>query len=208
MIIVIVGLGNPGLRYSNTRHNIGFMVADKLAEIFIPSTRDKKFNSASNYLFAEAEYKEKQIVLMKPLTYMNASGIAVKELCSLNEISPANLLIIYDDANIDFGMLRLRPSGSDGGQNGIASIIYEMETEEIPRLRIGIRNEAEMEKFKTEEGIDLASFVLSEFTEDEKKNLDKVIDEAAKAVLSFLEEDIQTAMNFSNRQVLGDNIIN
>ncbi len=204
MIIVIVGLGNPGLRYSNTRHNIGFMVADKLAEIF----RIKKFDSASNYLFAEAEYKEKQVVLIKPLTYMNASGIAVKELCSLNEISHENLLIIYDDANIDFGVLRLRPSGSDGGQNGIASIIYEMETEEISRLRIGIRNEAELEKLKTEEGIDLASFVLSEFTSDEKKNLDKIIDEAAKAVLSFLEEDIQTAMNFSNRQVLGDNIIN
>ncbi|HEY3250043.1 MAG TPA: aminoacyl-tRNA hydrolase [Ignavibacteria bacterium] len=196
--LCIAGLGNPGLKYFNTRHNIGFHVIDKLAEFFkIESfTREEIFTAAS------VEYKEKNLILMKPLTFMNSSGKAVKLFADGFGLRPDKFLIIYDDVNLSFGTLRLRPGGSDGGQNGIASIIYEMETEDIPRLRIGIGNETELEKLKDENGFDLAQFVLSEFTVEEYKNLDRIINEAKDAVLCYVNESIAEAMNRYNRNIL------
>ncbi|MCI0449016.1 MAG: aminoacyl-tRNA hydrolase [Chlorobi bacterium] len=196
----IVGLGNPGSRYHNTRHNIGFIVIDKLAEFF----KIKSFEFENNYLYSKCVYNEKQIVLMKPLTYMNESGIAVKDFYGKNEVKLENLLIIYDDVNLDFGVIRLRPSGSDGGQNGIKSLIYEMQTEEIPRLRIGIKNESELEKFKTLEGYDLMDYVLSSFTDNEFKQLDKVINESKNALFCFITEGIEAAMNKYNKNVFSE----
>lgn len=200
-VYCIVGLGNPGARYYNTRHNIGFIVIDKLAELF----NIRSFTMEENYLYAITEYKEKQVVLMKPLTYMNASGRAVKDFYDKYEISVENMLVIYDDVNLDFGVLRLRPSGSDGGQNGIKSIIYEMETEDIPRLRIGIKNEAELENLRQNESNDLASYVLTGFTEEELKELDKIADASKDAVVSFMNDGIETAMNIHNKRISGEN---
>ena len=194
----IVGLGNPGLKYFNTRHNIGFQVIDKLAGFF----NIEKFAAEESYQAALAEYKEKNLVLMKPLTYMNASGRAVKLFADKYEISPEKFLIIYDDVNIDFGTIRLRPGGSDGGHNGMSSVIYELITEDIPRLRIGIRNVSEIEKFKSDNGVDLADFVLSAFTDEENKSTDKLINEAKDAVLCFVDEGIAAAMNKFNRNIL------
>jgi peptidyl-tRNA hydrolase, PTH1 family len=198
---LIVGLGNPGSKYFGTKHNIGFIIIDKLAEFF----KIKSFTLENNYLYAEALYKEKQVVLMKPLTYMNGSGRAVKEFYDKYEVELKNTLIIYDDINLDFGVLRLRPSGSDGGQNGIKSVIYELETEEIPRLRIGIRNEAEIERLLTLDRFDLADYVLSDFKEAELKDIDKIIEASKNAALSFIEFGIQETMNNYNKKVLGEN---
>ncbi len=196
---LIVGLGNPGAKYFSTRHNIGFVVIDKLAELF----KIESFTLDNNYLYAEALYKEKQVVLMKPLTYMNGSGKAVKEFYDKYEVELKNTLIIYDDINLDFGVLRLRPSGSDGGQNGIKSVVYELETDEIPRLRVGIKNDTEIERLIDDKGFDLADYVLSSFADEELKDFDKVVEASKDAVLSFIEFGIHETMNKHNKRVTG-----
>lgn len=195
---LIVGLGNPGSKYFSTRHNIGFIVIDKLAEFLNIET----FTLEGNYLYAEALYNEKQVVLFKPLTYMNASGNAVKEFYDKYEVQLDNTLIIYDDINLDFGVMRLRPSGSDGGQNGIKSVIYELETDEIPRLRVGIGNKPEIESLKAGGKFNLADYVLSEFTEDEFKHLDTVVEASRDAVLSVVDFGLKESMNRFNKNFL------
>ncbi|MFI5144446.1 MAG: aminoacyl-tRNA hydrolase [Ignavibacteria bacterium] len=228
---LVVGLGNPGKKYQKTRHNTGFLVLDKLAGLL----EIKSSETEEDYEFAVKEYKDNTIVLMKPLTFMNRSGFALREFFENYEISAENVLIIYDDVNLDFGTLRMRPSGSDGGQRGMHSIIYEMHTEDIPRLRVGIKNEKELEKFRMEEIMvrdkdiaeendeqeegyagsenesieeqqqnryNLADYVLSEFTAEEKKNLDKVTEIAKDAVVCFIENGIKEAMNRFNKNVL------
>jgi PTH1 family peptidyl-tRNA hydrolase len=198
---LIVGLGNPGLKYFKTRHNIGFVVIDRLAEFF----KITSFTEESNYLYAVGKYRDKQVVLMKPLTYMNSSGRAVKEFYDKYEISLENILIVYDDVNLDFGVIRLRPGGSDGGQNGIKSIIYEMQTEDIARLRIGIKNPEELEKLKTGDGYELADYVLSEFIESEIEDLGEIIETSKDAAFSFIEDGIKETMNRFNKNILGEN---
>lgn len=195
---LIIGLGNPGTRYFNTRHNSGFMVIDKLAGLF----KIRSFEQENHYLAASAEYNDNDIILMKPVTYMNMSGTAVREFFEEYEVQLQNTLIIYDDADLDFGTIRMKASGSGGGQKGMNSIIYEMQTEEVPRLRIGIKNEKELEKFKAEDTYDLAGYVLSDFTEEEQKDLDKIIEAAKDAVLSFIDKGIKVTMNEYNRNYL------
>lgn len=197
-VYCIVGLGNPGSKYHGTRHNAGFVVLDKLAEFF----KIKEFEFEDNYLYAVTDYKDKQIALMKPLTFMNLSGKAVKAFYDKYEIPAGNILIIYDDVNLDFGVLRIRGEGSDGGQNGIKSVIYEMETESIPRLRIGIRSVEDFEKLQNEEGFSLADYVLSGFSEKELELLDKVAEIAKDAVLSFIDDGLEETMNRFNRNVI------
>lgn len=224
--LLIVGLGNPGKKYLKTRHNTGFMVLDKLAGFFNINSSETE----EDYEFAVKEYKDNTIVLMKPLTFMNRSGFALREFFENYDVSAENVLIIYDDVNLDFGTLRMRPSGSDGGQKGMQSIIYEMRTEDIPRLRVGIKNEKELEKFRLEEvavpekdietefdepdetdtaleekqvnKYNLADYVLSNFTADENKNLDKVIEGAKDAAICFIENGIKESMNRFNKNVL------
>ena len=135
---------------------------------------------------------------------MNSSGRAVRDFYEKYEVSADKMLIVYDDVNIDYGTLRVRPSGSDGGQNGIKSVIYEMQTEEIPRLRVGIKNEAEFEKIRTDEDKGLADFVLSGFAENEYEVLDKVIESAKDAVVSFIDDGIKETMNKFNRDFLNN----
>lgn len=197
-LYLIVGLGNPGARYHNTRHNAGFLVIDKLAEFFKIET----FEIEDNYLYAVIDHKDKQVVLMKPLTYMNLSGKAVKDFYEKYELSKENILIVYDDVNIDLGVLRLRPDGSDGGQNGIKSIMYEMETDEISRLRFGIRAGEDFQKLRSEEGFSLADYVLSGFYENEFEALEKTAEAAKDAVISFIDNGLQETMNSFNRNVL------
>jgi PTH1 family peptidyl-tRNA hydrolase len=212
-LYLIVGLGNPGARYHNTRHNAGFLVVDKLAEFFKIDT----FELENNYLYAVTEIKQDlkqdidtaaqetgnvtQLVLMKPLTYMNLSGEAVKYFYDKYEIEKENILIIYDDVNIDLGVLRMRPSGSDGGQNGIKSIIYNMETDEIPRLRFGIKGGEEYEKLRLSEDFSLADYVLSPFEDKELDLLDKSADRAKDAVISFVNNGIKETMNLYNGRI-------
>jgi PTH1 family peptidyl-tRNA hydrolase len=204
---LIVGLGNPGKKYLYTRHNIGYLVIDKLARFF-------KINSSEtedDYEFAVTEYKDTTVVLMKPLTFMNRSGFAVREFFENYDVYADNLLVVLDDVNLDFGTIRLRPSGTDGGQKGLQSIIFEMRTEDIPRLRIGIKNPAELEKFYYETSdenggkivkYDLAEYVLSNFTEDEAEKMDVILESAKDAVISFVEHGMAETMNQYNKNVL------
>lgn len=201
---LIVGLGNPGARYHNTRHNAGFLVIDKLAEFFKIET----FKFENNFLYAVTDYNDKQdnkiqVVLMKPLTYMNLSGEAVKYFYDKYEIEKENILIIYDDVNIDLGTLRLRPSGSDGGQNGIKSIIYHMETDEIPRLRFGIKCGEEFEVLRAKEDFSLAEYVLQPFEENELELFKRSIERAKDAVISFINNGIKESMNLYNGIIPG-----
>jgi PTH1 family peptidyl-tRNA hydrolase len=195
---LIAGLGNPGRRYFYTRHNAGFMVVDKLAGFF----KIKSFKTEANYQAAAVKQKEHILVLMKPLTFMNMSGIALSEITARLSIPFENILVIYDDVNLDFGTLRIRPSGSDGGQKGMHSIIYELQDENIPRLRIGIRNNEELEKFIYGGKHNLAEYVLSEFTPGESGKLDIVLNAAKDTVLSFVENGMKETMNLFNRNFL------
>jgi PTH1 family peptidyl-tRNA hydrolase len=133
---------------------------------------------------------------------MNLSGIALKQFTDNFDVTTDNVLIIYDDVNLNFGTLRLRPSGSDGGQKGMHSVIYELQTEDIPRLRIGIRNDAEIEKFRSLGRNYLADYVLSEFTPDELNGLNAVLDASVQAVLSFIDNGIKETMNRFNKNFL------
>lgn len=184
----IVGLGNPGRRYENTRHNIGFLALDKLAQFL----NINQIITEDKYALAVSFYKNKTVALMKPLTYMNVSGKAVSDFLDNYDIRLDDMLVLFDDVNLDFGTLRLRPSGSDGGQKGMHSIIYELITENIPRLRIGIRNEVMRDN--------LTDYVLSEFTNEEKKKLDKILVAAKDAALCYIDEGIETAMNKYNKK--------
>lgn len=195
---LIVGLGNPGRRYFYTRHNVGFMVIDRLAEFF----KIKSFKTDTNFEAAVVKYHEEVLVLMKPLTFMNLSGLALKEFTTRFSIPGEDILVIFDDVNLDFGTIRIRPSGSDGGQKGMHSIIYEMQDENIPRLRIGIRNSEELEKFSFGGRTDLADYVLSEFLPDEIKKLNFLLDKAKDAVLSFLDSGVKETMNIFNKNFL------
>jgi PTH1 family peptidyl-tRNA hydrolase len=183
---LLVGLGNPGVTYQNTRHNLGFMVIDALAQ-----SRRAAMNYIKEkvYLMGRDTINGSPVILVKPLTYMNRSGEAVAELCRIFEISPPNILVVADDVNLPFGKLRLRPGGSNGGHNGLASIIAALGRSDFPRLRIGIGRE----------GIaDLVKFVLSEFEMPERKELDDILKRSAQACTTFVVEGINKTMNRFN----------
>ncbi len=184
---LIVGLGNPGSKYTKTRHNIGFMVLDCLAKRQrVSYTRDKKYNIAIGRL------RNEKIVLIKPKTFMNLSGIAVKNALQRYRLFPDRSLIVCDDLNLPFGALRLRAGGSDGGQKGLRSISEQIQTKEFPRMRIGIGDD-----FR-----DASEYVLSPFTTQEKKVLSDIIDYTTDAIEYFVENGIELTMSRFNRSIL------
>jgi len=191
-VFLIVGLGNPGPQYENTRHNVGFMVIDHLSHKF----RIAFEQGEGLFLQASTDWRKHRVVFVKPLTYMNRSGIAVKQAVDYYQIRDySRLLIILDDLQLPFGTLRMRPRGSDGGQKGLRSIIQFLQTEEIPRLRIGIGDHY----------TDASDYVLSLFTQEEQHHLPFILDQAAEAVQVFISDGIEKAMNRFNRNVLIDN---
>jgi PTH1 family peptidyl-tRNA hydrolase len=192
-------LGNPGARYHNTRHNIGFAVVDCLASFF----KIGKFISEDNYAAAVAEHEDKTIMLLKPMTFMNLSGFALAAFLDDYDVPLNKMLIVLDDVNLPFGTIRLRPSGSDGGQRGMHSIIYELRTENIPRMRIGIKPVTRNAVSSSDTPFHVtADFVLSEFGEDEKESLNKILTSARDAALCFIGDGIQAAMNMYNKNFL------
>jgi len=180
---IIAGLGNPGSRYADTRHNVGFKVVERLAERLHLGFRAGK----GEYLLASGAAN---ILLLKPLTYMNNSGFAVRQATDYFDIAVSRVLIVFDDYQLPFGALRLRPSGSDGGHNGMASVIQHLGTPEVSRLRLGIS--AEFEKGE------MADYVLSTFSKEEQKRLPEIYDRAAEAALCIINDGIQQAMNKYN----------
>ncbi|MCY3724195.1 MAG: aminoacyl-tRNA hydrolase [Candidatus Poribacteria bacterium] len=183
---LIVGLGNPGRRYEQTKHNVGFRVMDTLQTRLSAGKLPR--NLICKSLVMQATWHDLPIILAKPMTYMNNSGIAVAALIRQFEIPLSELCIIYDDIHLDLGVLRMRQKGSDGGQKGMKSIIQHLGTTAFPRLRIGIGEPIG----------NLTDYVLTDFTEDEEIEIADTIDRAVGALETFVKDDILTAMNQFN----------
>ena len=185
MKYLIVGLGNKGSEYENTRHNIGFKVAEKIAEeLEVP------FKSSNFGLLAEGKYKGRKVLVLKPDTYMNLSGKAVRFWMQKENIPMENLMIITDDLALPFGTLRMKMKGSDAGHNGLKSIQSELMTPNYPRLRFGISAD-----FSEGRQVD---YVLGSWNDEEKEKLPERIEKAAKACLSFVFAGIQNTMTAYN----------
>ena len=179
---VLVGLGNPGRNYSDTKHNFGFWVLDKFAE-----KRSLKFQAGKgDYLLV----KSNDIALVKPTTYMNNSGMAVADYCRYFQNTPEELLVVYDDIDLPLGTLRFKPSGGAGGHKGMESIIYQLESEDFNRLRIGISAENEMGPSER--------YVLSPFPKDWKEKINKMIEKACDGIDYFLTHNMKETMNKFN----------
>tara|TARA_B100000809_G_scaffold25900_1_gene22686 strand:- start:211 stop:786 length:576 start_codon:yes stop_codon:yes gene_type:complete len=179
---VLVGLGNPGRNYSDTKHNFGFWILDKFAE-----KRSLKFQAGKgDYLLV----KSNDIALVKPTTYMNNSGIAVADYCRYFQNTPEELLVVYDDIDLPLGTLRFKPSGGSGGHKGMESIIYQLESEDFNRLRIGISAENEMGPSER--------YVLSPFPKDWKEKINEMIEKACDGIDYFLTHDMKETMNKFN----------
>ena len=185
MKYLIVGLGNKGEEYAETRHNVGFKVAEKIAE-----TIEAPFKSANFGLVAEGKYKGRKVFILKPDTYMNLSGNAVRFWLQKENIPLENLMIVTDDLSLPFGTLRMKMKGSDAGHNGLKSIQDQLQTQVYPRLRFGISAE-----FKDGQQVD---YVLGKWVEEEKEKLPERIEKFSKACLSFVFAGIQNAMTAYN----------
>ena len=183
----IIGLGNPGREYENTRHNAGFITLDYIAEKLDVSISKLKFKS----LYTIADYKGKKILLLKPQTFMNLSGQAVVEALQFYKLDIKNAVVICDDVNFDVGKLRIRRQGSDGGQNGVKNIIYLSNRDDFARIKLGVGK-------KPSPDYNLADWVLSKFKPDEFENLESAVKSAASAALMIANGEIDKAMNRYN----------
>ena len=177
---IIAGLGNPGVQYAFTRHNMGWQSIDYLVNNNNLGKANHKFNSEC--------WRWRDVVLMKPLTYMNSSGLAISEAVNFYKIELSDLLIIYDDMALPFGKLRLRAQGSAGGHNGLISIISSLGSVNIPRLRIGIGKAPGS----------MINYVLGHLEHDELEQLPEILKRVKAAINSWLEKDIQNAMTIIN----------
>jgi peptidyl-tRNA hydrolase, PTH1 family len=184
---LIVGLGNPGVKYRQTRHNVGFEVAQRLAKQ-LGGTPRAKFQGET----IEGTIGEQKVLLLTPLTYMNASGGSVLSARDFHKIEHEGVLIVCDDFNLPLGKLRLRPKGSSGGQKGLDDILRRLGTEEIPRLRIGVGGPPP--------GWDASAHVLGRFTKDEQPTIAAAIDRAAEAAVAWVKHGLDTAMNQYNAE--------
>lgn len=186
---LIVGLGNPGMKYDATKHNMGFKVIDELVETYsIPSS-----GTSLKGMYGKGMIGAEKVILIKPMTYMNNSGECVRAFVDYYKVDPEEeVIIIYDDITLEPGSIRIRKKGSAGGHNGIKSIIAHLGTEKFKRIRVGVG-----EKPKD---WDLADFVLGHFSDSDRKLVDEGINDAAEAVEMILSEGVDAAMNKYNRK--------
>jgi peptidyl-tRNA hydrolase, PTH1 family len=187
---LIVGLGNPGSEYAGNRHNIGFMVIDRLL-----SKEGAKIRKRCQSFLSEIELSGQKILFQMPLTYMNSSGDAVRKLCRREKISPAEVLVIYDDLDIKPGRIRLRFGGGSGGHNGIKSITARLGTADYGRFKLGIGRPGSKSA--------VVDYVLQDFAESEKVLIDEVIDTAINVILMLCDEGYEAAMNTYNGKAIG-----
>lgn len=183
-MFLIVGLGNPGSKYKNTRHNIGFEAIDNIA---------KKYNIDVNRAKFKGEYGEgfigsEKVILLKPTTFMNLSGESVREVVDFYKLTNEDILVIYDDISLDIGKLRIREKGSAGGHNGIKSIINHLGTNEFPRIKVGVGQPKG----------DLVNHVLGTFSKEELEVLEESLEATSKATECVIKEDAKKAMNDFN----------
>ena len=183
-MFLIVGLGNPGSQYEDTRHNIGFKVIDNIAKEYNIELNRQKFKGMCGEGFINGE----KVILLKPTTYMNLSGESIREVVDFYKISNEDVLVIYDDISLDVGRLRIREKGSAGGHNGIKSIIAHLGTDIFPRIKVGVG----------QPNVDLVNYVLGKFTKEEMEVLSESIDASTKAAKEIISSDVKTAMNIYN----------
>ena len=190
-LTIVLGLGNPGARYRATRHNVGFWVLDRLAE-----RRQVKFRLGilGRAWTAEVEGPSGPLVLAKPRTHMNGSGRAAAALCRRYAVRPEQFLVVHDDADLELGRLRVRPGGRAGGHNGMRSLIDALQTDRLPRVKLGVRGAGRDE-------VELADYVLEDFANDEVSIAERLADLAVEAVRSVLDDGIATTMNRYNARI-------
>lgn len=188
-MFVIVGLGNPGSKYELTRHNIGFLTIDRLAKREGVRVDRIKFKS----LIGEMNVNGEKVILVKPQTFMNLSGEAVREVMNFYKVDLENLLVVVDDIDITPFTIRLKKSGSAGSHNGMKSIIYNLNDDKFPRLKVGVGN--------NEKKIDLANYVLSGFEKKDQDKLENIIDTSCDAILDFIKNDADYVMNNYNNKL-------
>lgn len=190
----IVGLGNPGIQYENTRHNAGFITIDYLARKYSIDVRKIKFKS----LIGQGVISGQKVMLVKPQTYMNNSGEAIREIYKYFDFDHDKLIVIYDDIDIDFGSIRIRKKGSAGTHNGMKSIIYNLEFDDFPRIKVAVG--------KKPSYMDLANFVLSGFSKQEAKIIEEEVMLTSDAIEMILEEGIEKTMSmFNSKRLVEDN---
>lgn len=189
---LIVGLGNPGPKYHNNRHNVGFMIADALGDRANIPIRRFEFRA----LIGKGDFADERLILAKPQTYMNNSGQAVSALVNFYKIPTEKILVIHDDLDLPFGTLRMRPKGGAGGQRGVGSIIAKLNTIDFARLRVGIGRPLGR--------MDPSDYVLHDFDPPEEEMLPEILDTAVKAIRLFIKEDIEQAMNKFNGPVIDE----
>lgn len=185
---LIVGLGNPGEQYANTRHNMGFCTINKLGEKYNISLDKSKFNA----IYGKGELEGEKVILVKPQTYMNLSGEAIKKFVDYYKIENDKIIIIYDDMDVEMGNIRIRKQGSSGNHNGMKSVINMLETEKIPRIRIGIS--------KPEKTVDSIDYVIGKVSKEEIKKLEPGIQKAEEAIIEIMKSGIDIAMNRYNNK--------
>ena len=184
---MLVCLGNPGDQYENTRHNVGFMVADQLGERYRLPIQKLKFKALTNVFTISGE----KALVMKPVTYMNLSGEAVRPAADFYKIPPEHIIVISDDTALDVGKLRIRKGGSAGGHNGLKSIIQHLGTDQFPRIRVGVGK-------KPHPDYDLADWVLGKFQGEDRKAIAAAVERCADAVECYIKEGPDRAMNKFN----------
>ena len=184
---LLVCLGNPGDKYENTRHNVGFMVADEVAERCHAPIQRLKFKALTNVLTISGE----KVLVMKPITYMNLSGEAVRQAADFYKLPPERVLVVSDDTALPVGRLRIRKGGSAGGHNGLKSIIQHLGTDQFPRIRVGVGE-------KPHPDYDMADWVLGKFQGEDRKAIGAAVCRAADAVECLIAQGIDRAMNRFN----------
>lgn len=184
---LLVCLGNPGDKYENTRHNVGYMVADEVAERQHAPIQKLKFKALTNLLTISGE----KVLVMKPITYMNLSGEAVRQAVDFYKVPPDHVLVVSDDTALAVGKLRIRAKGSAGGHNGLKNIIQHLGTDQFPRVRVGVGE-------KPHPDYDLADWVLGKFQGEDKKAIDAAVKRAADAIECILSDGLDKGMNRFN----------
>ena len=183
---VIAGLGNPGREYEGTRHNVGFMTLDALADKYNIDVREKAFKG----LIGKGVIEGNKVILVKPQTYMNLSGECIRQVMDYYKVDPSEFIVIYDDISLGVGQIRIRAKGSAGGHNGIKNIIAHLGGQVFPRIKVGVGEKPPK--------WDLADYVLGHFQGDEKKLMEEAYDRAAAAVVEILTDGPDKAMNDFN----------